>query len=236
MRLLDLFCGAVGAAMGYYRAGFDEIVGVDIKPQKNYPFTFVLGDALEYLREHGYEFDFIHASPPCQAYSLAGQLWRSAGKEYADLVEPTRELLIATGKPYVIENVPGAPLINPTVLNGAFFGMNLRRTRLFETSFRMPFMLLPKEGPSRFRMGRAPKEGDPVIPVGHFSGIPKARKVMGIDWMTGTEMTQAIPPAYTEFIGRYFLQEIHGCLSSSSHGAHKYRVGKEINTADYNEL
>ena len=213
MRALDLFCGAGGAAMGYYRAGFDEIVGVDIKPQKNYPFTFVLGDALEYLREHGHEFDFIHASPPCQAYSLAGQQWRGAGKEYADLVEPTRELLILSGKPYVIENVPGAPLINPTILNGAFFGMNLRRTRLFETNPPLPFMLLPKEGPSRFRMGRPPKKNDPVVPVGHFSNVPRARDVMGIDWMTGAELTQAIPPAYTEYIGRQML----ACIEKESH-------------------
>lgn len=210
MKLLDLFCCAGGAAMGYHRAGFDEIVGVDIKPQKNYPFTFVLGDALEYLREHGREFDMIHASPPCQAYSMAGQQWRSAGKEYADLVEPTRELLIASGKPYVIENVPGAPLRNPTILNGAFFGMNLRRTRLFETNPELKFILLPKEGPTRFRMGRPPKAHDPVVPVGHFSNVQRARDVMGIDWMTGAELTQAIPPAYTEYIGREMLEHIKG--------------------------
>ncbi len=205
MKLLDLFCGAGGAAVGYNRAGFDEIVGVDIKPQPHYPFEFVQGDALEYLREHGGEFDFIHASPPCQAYSMAGQQWRKAGKHYDDLVEPTRKLLIANGKPYVIENVPGAPLINPVILNGAFFGMNLRRNRLFETSFQFPFFLIPKEGPSNHRMGRPPKAHDPVVPVGHFSNIARARAVMGIDWMTQKEITQAIPPAYTEFIGRAAL-------------------------------
>ena len=206
MRLLDLFCGAGGAAMGYYRAGFTDIVGVDIAPQPNYPFEFVQADALEYLAEHGREFDVIHASPPCQAYSMAAQQWRKSGEEYPDLLEATRELLIKTGKPYIIENVPGAPLINPTILNGAFFGKNLRRTRLFETSFEIPFFLLPKERPSRFKMGRKPSGNDPVVPVGHFSGVARAKKVMEIDWMTQGELAQAIPPAYTEWIGKRLLE------------------------------
>ena len=204
-RLLDLFCGAGGAGMGYSRAGF-EVVGVDIAPQKHYPFEFHQADALEYLAQHGAEFDAIHASPPCQAYTMAGRQWRSSGKEYPDLIAETRKELITIDKPFVIENVPGAPLINPIVLNGAKFGMNLRRTRLFETSFTIPFMLIPKEGASHSKMGRPPKNGDPIVPVGHFSNIPKAREVMGIDWMTGKEMTQAIPPAYTEFIGRQLMQ------------------------------
>src|SRR3990167_6413430 len=108
MRLLDLFCGAGGGAMGYSSAGFDEIVGVDNKPMPRYPFTFVLGDALEYLREHGGEFDFIHASPPCQRFSKS--VSKAHRKTHPDLVAPTRELLIEISKPYVIENVPGAPL------------------------------------------------------------------------------------------------------------------------------
>jgi DNA (cytosine-5)-methyltransferase 1 len=206
-RLLDLFCGAGGAGAGYHRAGF-EVVGVDIRHQKNYPFTFHQADALEYLAAHGHEYDAIHASPPCQAFTLAGQQWRKAGKEYPDLVEATRQALQATDKPYVIENVPGAPLIDPVVLNGALFGKNLRRTRLFETSFHMPFILLPKEGPSRFRMGRRPTESDPVVPVGHFSGLARARRVMEIDWMTQAELAQAIPPAFTEFIGRQLIAHL----------------------------
>jgi DNA (cytosine-5)-methyltransferase 1 len=137
---------------------------------------------------------------------MAGQQWRKEGREYPDMVAETRELLKATGKPYIIENVPGAPLINPTVLNGAFFGKNLRRTRWFETSFDIPFFLIPKEGPSRFRMGRKPSKSDPVVPVGHFSGVDRAREVMDIDWMTGAELAQAIPPAYTEFIGRRIME------------------------------
>ena len=108
-RLLDLFCGAGGAAMGYYRAGFD-VVGVDIKPQPRYQFEFHQGDALEYCAAHGYEFDVIHASPPCQAYSVTRSIH---GNEYPDLVAVTRAALQATGKPWVIENVVGAPLFSP---------------------------------------------------------------------------------------------------------------------------
>jgi len=179
------------------------VVGVDLAPQKNYPFEFHQADALAYCREHGAEFDVIHASPPCQAYSMAGRQWRSEGREYPDMVAETRAALQATGKPYIIENVPGSPLINPTVLNGAFFKMRVRRVRWFETSFAMPFMLIPPEGPSHFRMGRPVKEGDIIVPVGHFSNVPYARREMGIDWfMTRDEVREAIPPAFTEFIGR----------------------------------
>jgi DNA (cytosine-5)-methyltransferase 1 len=191
--------------MGYHRAGFD-VVGVDNKPQKHYPFKFHQADALEYLKEYGQGFDVIHASPPCQKYSMAGQQWRKAGKKYVDLVVPTRKVLRENGRPYIIENVPGASLINPILLNGAMFGINLCRKRLFECSFDIPFMLIPKDRPSTFRMGRPVKDGDMITPVGHFSNIPYARKVMGIDWMTGQEMTQAIPPVYTEFIGRKLIE------------------------------
>lgn len=191
--------------MGYHRAGF-EVVGVDIKPQPKYPFRFVQAEALEYVAEHGHEYDAIHASPPCQEYTEAGKQWRKAGKKYADLVAPTRAALKKTGKPYVIENVPGAPLVHPIKLNGAMFGMKVRRTRLFECSFDMPFYLLPSEERSTFRMGRPVEDGDVITPVGHFSNVPYARKVMGIDWMGQKELAQAIPPAYTEFIGRELMK------------------------------
>lgn len=201
MKLLDLFCGAGGAAMGYYRAGFDDITGIDNKFQKHYPFKFIHADALEYLAEHGHEYDAIHASPPCQAYSMAGQQWRKNGKEYPDLIAKTRELLIQIGKPYVIENVPGSPLIDPLILNGTFFNMKVRRVRHFETSFPIEHPPMPKEQPSHFRMGCPVREGDVITPVGHFSNVEYARRVMGINWMTGAELTQAIPPIYTEWIG-----------------------------------
>jgi DNA (cytosine-5)-methyltransferase 1 len=200
-RLLDLFCCAGGAAMGYHRAGF-EVVGVDIAPQPRYPFEFHQADAMTFPLEG---FDAIHASPPCQAFTTAGRQWRAAGKEYPDLVVATRQRLIAAGVPYVIENVQGAPLINPTILNGAFFRMLIRRVRHFETSFPMPFMLLPKDARSNFRMGRPPRQGEAITPVGHFSGVAEAKRRMDIDWMNQGELAQAIPPAYTEYIGRQLM-------------------------------
>ena len=195
--------------MGYYRAGFD-VTGVDIKPQPHYPFKFIQADALE-VDLSGY--DAYHASPPCQGYSMASQQWRLSGKEYPKLIEGTRQRLIETGKPYVIENVPGAPLINPVLLNGAMFGMRIRRRRLFELSFEIPLFLIPKEEPSGFRMGRPVTENSIITPVGHFSGVAIAKKRMEIDWMGQAELAQAIPPAYTEFIGKHLLQHLERLAS-----------------------
>jgi DNA (cytosine-5)-methyltransferase 1 len=206
MCLLDLFCGAGGAATGYYRAGFTEIVGVDIKPQPRYPFEFVQADALAYVAEHGHEFDVIHASPPCQAYT---QIRYVTGRQYPELIEPTREALCATGKPYVIENVPGAPLIaDMTVwLAGTMFGLKVFRWRGFESNV---LLLSPKAFPNaRYgkacKQGRAPVAGQFITVTGNFSGQDYARDAMGIDWMTRKELTQAIPPAYTECIGLQLL-------------------------------
>lgn len=143
--------------MGYYHAGFD-VVGVDIAPQPHYPFPFIQGEAIDvlvrmlggekFLASDGVwygidDFSAIHSSPTCQKYSLATIQWRKRGNIYPDLIEKTREVLKMTGLPYVIENVPGAPLINPTELSGAKFGMLVRRRRLFETSFPMPLVLNP---------------------------------------------------------------------------------------------
>jgi DNA (cytosine-5)-methyltransferase 1 len=203
-KLLDLFCCAGGASMGYYRAGFD-VTGVDIKPQPHYPFKFIQADALE-VDLSGY--DAYHASPPCQGYSMASQQWRLSGKEYPKLIEGTRQRLIETGKPYVIENVPGAPLINPVLLNGAMFGMRIRRRRLFELSFEIPLFLIPKEEPSGFIMGRPVTKNSIITPVGHFSGVAIAKKRMEIDWMGQAELAQAIPPAYTEFIGKQLMKTV----------------------------
>lgn len=202
--------------MGYYRAGFKEIVGVDIKPQPRYPFTFVQADAMTFPLEG---FDAIHASPPCQAYSMAGQQWRSAGKEYPDLLAQTRERLERSGVPYIIENVPMAPLLNPIKLNGAMFGLKVRRVRYFEINLRgrgeIQFFLLPDDAPTNFRMGRPIRDDEAITPVGHFSDVSRARREMEIDWMTGAELTQAIPPAYTEFLGRQLLM----ILETNAHPA-----------------
>lgn len=205
--LLDLFCCAGGTSMGYHRAGF-EVVGVDIKPQPHYPFKFYQEDVTKMHWQFWENFAAIHASPPCQKYSMAGRQWRKAGKEYPDLIAIIRDRLKKTGRPYVIENVPGAPLINPIMLNGAMFGMRVRRIRFFECSFKIPLTLIPQDRPGTFRMGRPVKEGDMITPVGHFSNVSYARKEMGIDWMNQGELAQAIPPAYTEWIGKQLMKVI----------------------------
>ena len=140
-RLLDLFCGAGGAARGYQMAGF-HVTGVDIKPQPNYAGdVFVQADALEYVAAHGHEFDAIHASPPCHAYSTVTGRNRRNTKRYPDLIPPTRELLLVCGSPWIMENVEGAPIKSPVRLCGSSFGLDVRRHRLFETSF--PVAMVP---------------------------------------------------------------------------------------------
>ena len=206
-RLLDLFCGAGGAAMGYYRAGFTEIVGVDNRLMPRYPFAFVQADALEYLAEHGREFDVIHASPPCQGYS---RTQRIHGREYPMVIEQLRAALRSIGQPYVIENVPGAPLINPVLLCGTMFGLRVFRHRLFET---VPFLLAPEHTTHHKPaciVGRQPTPGQYMTVAGHFANMAYAREAMGIDWMTRDELSQAIPPAYCEWIGRRLLEAING--------------------------
>jgi DNA (cytosine-5)-methyltransferase 1 len=214
-RLLDLFCGAGGAAMGYHRAGF-EVVGVDIKPQPHYPFQFFQADALEFLEEGlGYTTwdqsfnwyaDAIHASPPCQAFTKARKL---QGNKHEDLVGRTRELLIETGLHYVIENVKGAPLVNPVVLEGQMFPeLNVHRPRLFETNWHLEVPLMRPPPPRQTKMGRPLVEGEAIQVVGHFSDVPAGRRAMGINWMTQGELAQAIPPAYTEFIGEQLMAHI----------------------------
>jgi DNA (cytosine-5)-methyltransferase 1 len=220
-RLLDLFCGAGGAAMGYHRAGFD-VVGVDLSPQPHYPFEFIRADALEALRlvtaARG-NFDAIHASPPCQRYSVANNIHQR--DDHPDLVGPVREALKAAGRPWVIENVPGAPLLNPVTLCGLTFGLNVKRHRLFEYS---GFWLwapdpCPPGHPGDWLLvfghtvltrghvtGRA-KGGGPTIRREHV-GAERGRQAMGIDWMNRDELSESIPPAYTEFIGRQLLAAI----------------------------
>jgi DNA (cytosine-5)-methyltransferase 1 len=197
-RVLDLFCGAGGAGAGYARAGCD-VTGVDIVPQPRYPFHFVLADALEYVEAHGHEYDLIHASPPCQAHM---RLRHWTKKEYPDLVAATRAALIATRRPYVIENVPDAPLENPLMLCGSMFGLRVMRHRLFETQ---PAIWWPPGRCSHPKgaVGRRGNEGtrEWITVTGHFSGVPKAQQAMGgLTWMTQHDLAQAIPPAYTEWI------------------------------------
>jgi len=182
LKLLDLFCGSGGAAMGYHRAGF-EVVGVDINPQKHYPFDFHQADAMTYPLDG---FDVIHASCPCQLWARGGNPNRSS---YPDLISGTRKRLVATGLPYIIENVPDSPLINPIFLNGYMFNLLVHRPRYFECNFYVKQPKIKKTKP--VKMGRPVKDGDIIQPVGHFSGIEYAKKQMEIDWMTQKELAQA---------------------------------------------
>ena len=198
MRILDLFCGAGGAAMGYHRAGF-EVVGVDINPQPHYPFEFHQADALTYPLEG---FDAYHASPPCQAYSDAirmveGRAGRKLKGDYPKLIEPTRQRLTAMGKPYVIENVKNAPLTIDIVLCGTMFGLRIIRHRYFEAPW-YNWQLLP------------PCNHADVYDPWHEDWLKQKEKMleaMKINWtMTRPEVREAIPPAYTEYIGKELMK------------------------------
>lgn len=194
-RALDLFCCAGGAGMGLHRAGF-EVVGVDIEPQPNYPFEFHQSDALTF--DLG-GFDFIWASPPCQAHTLAQRIRKNT---HPDLIEPTRARLRAAGAPYCIENVPGAPLIDPITLCGAMFGLRTYRHRLFEASFPLSAPNHPEHTAPMRKMGRPVQDGEFMHIVGNFSGAELAREIMQMPWASRDELREAIPPAYSEFIGR----------------------------------
>ena len=207
-RLLDLFCGAGGAAMGYHRAGFD-VVGVDIKPQKHYPFEFHQADALTYPMEG---FDALHASPPCQRYSAATRVHGIDRVEsHPDLIVATRDRLRASGAPYVIENVVGAPLRDPLMLCGSMFDLAVRRHRLFEGSIPdfPPYSCNHTERavPVYGHSGAGANRGRERI-HGRSNSGEDWRRAMGIDWMTNAEIVLAIPPAYTEFIGRALMEAL----------------------------
>lgn len=207
-KLLDLFCGAGGAGVGYQRAGFD-VTGVDIEAHPDSPHLVIVADALAVLTDSDFlaGFDVIHASPPCPRYSSATP---AANRDkHPDLIGPVREALQAWGGPYVIENVPGAPLDNPVLLCGSSFGLSVRRHRLFETN--VP-MLAPqcRHDLQPQVWGVYGDHGD-AKPVTRPNGTRRGNKardaahageVLGIDWMTRwDDLADAIPPAYTEFIG-----------------------------------
>lgn len=246
MRALDLFSGAGGAAVGLHRAGFD-VVGVDTKPQPHYPFEHHEGDAIEWLTRNGAEgFDLIWASPPCQRFSMYS---RNMGtwENHPDLIDPVRTLLERSGVSYIIENVPGAPLRNPVTLCGSMFDLDVRRHRLFETSFEIfphpqcrhwiwqdrkyPGATNRPNGRYTCEVGvrRIPVQvqvqamDPPMAPVPVYgNGTPQwhrkkygrnvtaeeQRRAMSIDWMTREELSQAIPPAYSEWLGRLAMEYI----------------------------
>ena len=204
MKLLDLFCGVGGASVGYAQAGF-EVHGVDLKHGKRYPFTYLRADVLDVLQDDEFikQFDVIHASPPCQTHSITQHLRNAQGKSTSkvDLIPQTRAALIASGKPYIIENVPGSPLIDPIQLCGSSFGLKVRRHRLFESN-------MPLKG----SICNHKEQGRPIgvygslndqIPNGGKTAetIDQARQAMGMDWAIWTELVEAIPPAFTKYLG-----------------------------------
>ena len=206
-RLLDLFCGAGGAAAGYHRAGFD-VVGVDINRQPHYLFDFIEADALTFPLDG---FDAIHASPPCQAYTRKAADWgrpRNHWTDHPDLLAPTRDRLGATGVPYVIENVPGAPIHAQLMLCGTMFGLPLIKHRLFEANWSLPEppstcdhrdVYNPWAGPGRSAAKLRAAQDTPWIPMS--GGASRKAGVTG-------DLFNAIPPAYTEHIGLAWVRRL----------------------------
>lgn len=212
--VLDLFCGAGGASMGYSHAGF-KVVGVDLDPQPRYPFEFIQWDALDLSMPFLRQFDLIHASPPCQGFTAYKRRPNHVAPR-ENLIPAVREMLVESGVPYVIENVPRAPLERPFVLCGSMFGLDVRRHRLFEASFSV---LEPecqhKVQTPRFKQATNRSNLRSTVEIGVWR-IPLAvqQRAMGIDWMQLEELSEAIPPAYTTFIGGAFLA--HPCVRSAA--------------------
>ena len=221
-RLLDLFCGAGGAATGYHRAGFD-VVGVDVKHQPRYPFEFVQADVSALQPEDFRDYDAIHASPPCQDHSnVSGRGRKERGLHgTGELLGWTLELLRASGKPYVVENVETAefPPGFRVRLCGSSFGLDVRRHRWFASNVAMmsPPCAHGLQRP-RFRsLDSRQKVLASVIGVHGHLNYPGERELrnqaMGIDWMTTAELSQAIPPAYTTFVGEYLLAHLTAAVT-----------------------
>ena len=228
-RLLDLYSCAGGAARGYHDAGFD-VVGVDINRQRNYPYEHHVADAIEFVREHGHEFDAIHASPPCQAYSIATAGNPEARSKHTRLIAATREALVESGRPWVIENVAQArsEMQSPIMLCGRMFGLEaededglrlvLDRHRLFEANIPLEAPEHPKHDDSQvagvYGGARRSSKPDATPADDRYAAkherkggyVPRSKRVqqelLGVDWMTVREMQESIPPAYSRYVGQ----------------------------------
>lgn len=202
--LLDLFCGGGGAGVGYHRAGF-EVIGVDLKPQPRYPFTFIQADALEFAANFDWsKVAAVHASPPCKAFTKLAALH---DVEHPDLLTPTRRILQKSGRPWVIENVPGAPLRPDLVLCGEMFDLGVRRHRWFETDPSL-FSLMPPCQHDQLVVSVCGMPGGTSARDGVKPKLAEWKRAMDINWMSARELSQAIPPAYTQFIGEQLLAHI----------------------------
>jgi DNA (cytosine-5)-methyltransferase 1 len=212
--LLDLYCKAGGAGRGYQLAGF-KVTGVDLEPQPNYIGDFIQWDAIQFVLKHGHEYDAIHASPPCQLYSpLRTGLWKK--RKHPDLISPTREALKQVGRPYVIENVEAARrwMVSPTLLCGSMFsgleidGHQLRRHRYFECSFKIDSPTSCQHNDKQTIGVYGHPGGSSVRDGKRFFTADQWRQVMQISWMTVDELAQAVPPAYTHWIGVQLRREL----------------------------
>jgi DNA (cytosine-5)-methyltransferase 1 len=193
--------------MGYHLAGYD-VVGIDIVRQPLYPFEFIQMDALVFIEIGGcFDYDAIHASPPCQAYSWATRINKNPHPDYIPLV---RECLMNSNRPYVIENVPGAPLQDPVLLCGTMFNLKTYRHRLFETNWPLKAPEHPEHHLTSGKMGRPTEAGKMFHAVGNFSDAQAGREALQIDWLSRPKLREAIPPAYTKYIGEQMLSCVLG--------------------------
>jgi len=230
MQLLDLYCGAGGAAEGYHRAGFTKIVGVDIEDQPRYPYTFVRGDALAYLAEYGHLFAGIHASPPCQKFVNLHKMRKD--RTHIDHLTPTIRALKDQRRPYVIENVMSAPMPTTLRLCGSTFNLRVRRHRRFFTSFIIPqpacqHARQESEGPivgvygNRGKSLKGPTGKDIHGGKRYRTKAQASAAMSGLDWMITREIVQAVPPVYTHYTGIYLMAHLTGNYPTIEEALHQ---------------
>lgn len=208
MKVLDLFCGAGGAAMGLHRTWPDaEIIGVDNAPQPRYPFRFIQADWRDFVMASTIKFDFLWASPVCKRYTQMLNHGLTPRENHPDFIPQLRAFLVSTLKPYVIENVGGAPLLNPGMLCGEMFKLRVIRHRFFETRFPVEWPKHVRHNPRGAMRSQRDKDAYYYRVYGHETGKREWGKAMGIDWMRSPELAQAIPPAYSEYIAKQWGAE-----------------------------